>query len=181
MWAQSSLFHFLMSWKQKSTAATLLHHYSPTRPWINLTPSEEGRFGRIDCPLQRGSWEGERDDAHPVRRGTRRPQAVRWPSTITTTPTEKLISLMENRHVSYLQLLQLSCPLSILLGWEGVRAWGHLMSPGTTWMKRSRRGYLENAFFSLHPSPLRRCKRKRGARVGRCAEQTENISFFVFD
>ena len=89
MWAQCSFFHFLMSWKQKSTAATLLRHYSPTRPWINLTPSEEGRFGRTDFPLQRGSWEGERDDAHPVRRGTRQPQAVRWPSTVNKNPSRE--------------------------------------------------------------------------------------------
>lgn len=92
-----------------------LCHYLPTRPWINLTPSEEGRFAHF----REGAGKG-RGDAHPVRKGTRQPQAVGWPSTITTTPTEKLISLMENRHISYLQLLQISCLLSTLLGGEGV-------------------------------------------------------------
>lgn len=119
------------------------------RPWINLTPSEEGRFGRTDCSLQRESWEEERGNAHPVRRGTRQPQAVRWPSTITTTLTEKLISLMENRHVSYLHLLQLSCPLSILLGWEG---WGH----GDIWCLQEPPGWstAEEATWKM-PSSLR--------------------------
>lgn len=65
------------------------------------TPAEEGKFRRRVPDSER---ELEGVSAHPVREGQSAPSSPQ-PSPVTTS-AEKLISLMENRYVSYLYPLK---------------------------------------------------------------------------